>query len=255
MSVQQFGPPTTAMSQTDSSASGLGSEVTTSLICDNTLLRSGLQRVLSGTPFVVAEESPAAGAEPLRKNAQEPTLIILAVSQLSSCTPEMVRQAKERHAAARIVVLADQFDLAFVTQARAAGVDGFCLTASSREVLVTTLELVMLGESMVPGAVVCSILDSMTPSPGPEPANKAPDKPKVFDPGARSLSSREAEILSSLMEGAPNKVIARKLHVAEATVKVHVKAVLRKIGVANRTQAAMWAIDHLPQQAEASLDG
>jgi two-component system nitrate/nitrite response regulator NarL len=71
------------------------------------------------------------------------------------------------------------------------------------------------------------------------------DKPKVFDPGARSLSSREAEILSSLMEGTPNKLIARKLHVTEATVKVHVKAVLRKIGAANRTQAAMWAKGHL----------
>ena len=57
------------------------------------------------------------------------------------------------------------------------------------------------------------------------------------------------------MEGTPNKLIARKLHVTEATVKVHVKAILRKIGATNRTQAAMWAIDHLPQQAEASLDG
>jgi two-component system nitrate/nitrite response regulator NarL len=47
------------------------------------------------------------------------------------------------------------------------------------------------------------------------------------------------------MEGEPNKIIARKLHVTEATVKVHVKAVLRKIGVANRTQAAMWAKGHL----------
>jgi two-component system nitrate/nitrite response regulator NarL len=47
------------------------------------------------------------------------------------------------------------------------------------------------------------------------------------------------------MEGAPNKVIARKLEVAEATVKVHIKAILRKIRVANRTQAAMWAVSHL----------
>jgi two-component system nitrate/nitrite response regulator NarL len=245
MTVQQFGPPTTAMSQTDSSASGLGSEVTTSLICDNTLLRSGLQRVLSGTPFVVAEEGPAANSESVRKTAQEPTLIILAVSQLSSCTPEMVRQAKERHAAARIVVLADQFDLAFVTQARAAGVDGFCLTASSREVLVTTLEMVMLGESIVPGAVVRSIIESLAPSPAPEPASKVSDQPRASDPGSRSLSAREAEILSSLMEGTPNKLIARKLHVTEATVKVHVKAVLRKIGATNRTQAALWAKGHL----------
>ena len=245
MTVQQFGAPTTAMSQADSSANGLGPEVTTSLICDNTLLRSGLQRILSGTPFVVAEESPAANPGSVRKTAQEPTLVILAVSQLSSCTPEMVRQVKERHPAARIVVLADQFDFAFVTQARQAGVDSFCLTGSSREVLITSLELVMLGESMLPGTAVRSILDRMALSPEPAAASKVLDEPKVFDPGARSLSSREAEILSSLMEGNSNKLIARKLHVTEATVKVHVKAVLRKIGVANRTQAAMWAKGHL----------
>jgi two-component system nitrate/nitrite response regulator NarL len=47
------------------------------------------------------------------------------------------------------------------------------------------------------------------------------------------------------MEGEPNKLIARKLHVTEATVKVHVKAILRKIGASNRTQAAIWAKGHL----------
>jgi two-component system nitrate/nitrite response regulator NarL len=244
MTVKQFEAPTTAMSQTDSSASGLGSEVTTSLICDNTLLRSGLQRVLSGTPFVVAEESPAASPGSVRKTAQEPTLIILAVSQPSSCTPEMVRQVKERHPAARIVVLAKQFDLEFVQQGLEAGVNGFCLTDNSREVLITSLELVMLGESMLPGTVVRSIIGSMASSPGPESAGEIADEPKAPDPGARSLSAREAEILSSLMEGTPNKLIARKLHVTEATVKVHVKAILRKIGAANRTQAAMWAKGH-----------
>jgi two-component system nitrate/nitrite response regulator NarL len=60
------------------------------------------------------------------------------------------------------------------------------------------------------------------------------------------LSSREAEILHCLMQGAPNKIIARKLEVAEATVKVHIKAILRKIRVTNRTQAAMWAVAHFP---------
>jgi two-component system nitrate/nitrite response regulator NarL len=67
------------------------------------------------------------------------------------------------------------------------------------------------------------------------------------------LSTREAEILHCLTEGAPNKIIARKLAVAEATVKVHIKAILRKIGAANRTQAAMWATTHLPTGAGSSL--
>ncbi len=68
-----------------------------------------------------------------------------------------------------------------------------------------------------------------------------------------ALSTRESQILHCLTDGAPNKVIARKLDVAEATVKVHVKAILRKIGAANRTQAAMWATTHLPTNVESSL--
>jgi two-component system nitrate/nitrite response regulator NarL len=167
----------------------------------------------------------------------------------------VIKQVKEHFPEARLVALADHFDFGFVQQGLDAGVNGFCLTGSSREVLITSLELVMLGESMLPGTAVRSILDSMALSTEPEAESKVPDEPKVFDPGARSLSSHEAEILSSLMEGNSNKLIARKLHVTEATVKVHVKAVLRKIGVANRTQAAMWAIDHLPARAEASLHG
>jgi two-component system nitrate/nitrite response regulator NarL len=59
---------------------------------------------------------------------------------------------------------------------------------------------------------------------------------------APRLSERQKTILRCLIEGDANKVIARKNNIAEATVKVHVKAILREIGVGNRTQAAMWAM-------------
>ena len=56
------------------------------------------------------------------------------------------------------------------------------------------------------------------------------------------LTHRETEILGCLTEGAPNKMIARQLGITEATVKIHVKSLIRKIGLQNRTQAALWAI-------------
>jgi two-component system, NarL family, nitrate/nitrite response regulator NarL len=235
---------------------GTGPTVPTALICDNSLLHSGLQSVLAGTPFMIAEESPATGPRLVSEEAHEPLLCIQAVSQLSSRSLEVVRQVKERHPAARIVVLADHIDLALVAQGRGSGIDGFCLTASSREVLITTLKLVMLGERVLPGVLVRSILDNMALSPelGPQESNDL-GTPRASEPGVRSITAREAEILRCLMDGAPNKLIARKLDVAEATVKVHVKAILRKIGVANRTQAAMWAMDHLAATGEASLHG
>ena len=60
--------------------------------------------------------------------------------------------------------------------------------------------------------------------------------------------------MQCLMQGAPNKIIARQLDVAEATVKVHVKAILRKIQVANRTQAAMWAVEHMSSRQAKKLE-
>jgi two-component system, NarL family, nitrate/nitrite response regulator NarL len=59
-----------------------------------------------------------------------------------------------------------------------------------------------------------------------------------------SLSEREAQILHGLIQGHANKVIARTCDITEATVKVHMKSILRKIRVANRTQAAIWALEH-----------
>jgi two-component system nitrate/nitrite response regulator NarL len=67
----------------------------------------------------------------------------------------------------------------------------------------------------------------------------------LSDLKACKLSAREMEIVGLLKEGAPNKVIALKLDITEATIKVHVKAILRKIGASNRTQAAMWAQQHM----------
>ena len=66
----------------------------------------------------------------------------------------------------------------------------------------------------------------------------------TFDHMPRKLSHREMGILRCLMQGEPNKIIARQFDITEATVKVHIKAILRKICVRNRTQAAVWAHNH-----------
>ena len=68
---------------------------------------------------------------------------------------------------------------------------------------------------------------------------------KISAPPGLQLSTQEAVILRDLVEGLPNKVIANRLQITEATVKVHVKAILRKVRAKNRTQAAIWALRHL----------
>ncbi|MBM6583458.1 response regulator transcription factor [Microvirga sp. BT689] len=158
---------------------------------------------------------------------------------------------RERSPETLIVALADQFDLDFVRAAHEVGVNGFCLTANDPEVLIKSLELVMLGECVLPFEVVRSI---MSRAPQDQPLQDNTAEPKLSDLKECKLSAREAQILGCLKGGAPNKLIARKFDVTEATVKVHVKAILRKIGAANRTQAAMWASQRLPRTGVSDLN-
>jgi two-component system nitrate/nitrite response regulator NarL len=136
-----------------------------------------------------------------------------------------------------------------------AGAAGVLDTATAPDILITSLELIVLGESVFPAAVILSATNDMVHALRQEHQPGIAGAPiDTHSPGERNLSGREEAILRLLMEGAPNKVIARKLGVAEATVKVHVKAILRKLRAQNRTQAAMWAATHLNSESSERSD-
>lgn len=218
---------------------GIGSQqnglqgVTTGLLCEKPLVRAGLTYLLAGTAFTVVEAPHA-----------EPSLHLIDAADTSEQVLDTVRSIKSEHPLSKVALLGSEFDPDFVLAASAAGVDGFCSTTSRREVLIKSLELIMLGEKMIPGALVHALLSQAPKALSPVAGTPGPHS---HDAKVSSLSPRERVILQAIMGGDPNKVIARKLDVAEATVKVHVKAILRKVGAANRTQAAMWAAGHLAE--------
>jgi two-component system nitrate/nitrite response regulator NarL len=224
----------------------------TVLLCRNALISIGLRHLLEGTCFAITNSASDEAFFSLSCPDASPSLFIMDGSDASSRIIDTAKVLKRRYPEARIAVIADDFDLGFVKLARSAGVDGFCLSTSDREVLIKSLELVMLGEAVLPTHVMTLLLD-MAPVSAEEPQDKAGIGLDSSDPRLRKLSTRESQILNCLTDGAPNKVIARKLDVAEATVKVHIKAILRKIGATNRTQAAMWATTHLPSNVGSSL--
>ena len=109
------------------------------------------------------------------------------------------------------------------------------------DVLLKSLELVVLGETFLLPGVLPLVRD-----PGESAAAAAPAPNK----GA-TLSAQEKCVLRCLAEGHSNKVIANKIDIAVATVKVHVNSIFRKIGTSNRTQAAIWARNNIPQEEPA----
>ncbi len=210
--------------------------VTTFLICRNTLLRTGISHILADTSFVVADEAfddlfmfPAIIDE-------MPVLILLCDSLSAHSYEDTLEKLKAQCSFARVVVFADHLEPQAVVRLCTAGLDGLCPTAMPQAALLKALELVMLGETFLPASVSFELLKrELCPQLWDGRVALAPETPE----GMGKLSARETQILRCLTQGDSNKLIARELGVAEATVKVHLKAILRKLKAANRTQAAI----------------
>lgn len=221
------------------------------VICQNSLVGLGLKNLLSDSCFEVSEVATYDNA--LSLIAAYPTINLFVVDGCGNQSNAFgaISSIRSHHPEAKVAIVGDQFTFDDVKAGIALGVAGFCSTSNS-EALIKSLELVMLQELVVPFSAVRPVMegDSLNSEIGPQ---EDAAEPKVCDPIMRKLSSRETEILRCLIRGASNKVIARQLDVTEATVKVHIKAILRKLRAANRTQAAMWAVEHLVKGEGASL--
>jgi two-component system nitrate/nitrite response regulator NarL len=215
------------------------------LICGNSLVRAGIRHILDGTRYVVVDELEGSSTPSAASDAS-PALYILDESHTADALAKIVEDLRTQSPSARVVVLADHLDPITMMRALQAGLNGLCSTRMERDALLKALELVVLGETFIASALVLTMLDETSQAPESRQAMTSA-VPPINDTAARhhNLSGREVEILKQLMEGESNKVIAKKLGIAEATIKVHVKTILRKVRAQNRTQAALWATAHL----------
>ncbi|MBB5731638.1 two-component system nitrate/nitrite response regulator NarL [Altererythrobacter atlanticus] len=163
------------------------------------------------------------------------TLIVLVDQSAQKYEDDEVFAIRNENENARFVFLTEQLNLEYMTQAFRLGAHGFILKSVGCESLLGSLRLVALGEKVLPGALAEKLPSISSASSVMVSKESSLDTP---------LSDRETEILSCLVIGLPNKLIARRLDLSEATVKVHVKGILRKLGVQNRTQAAIYALNN-----------
>jgi len=227
-------------------AQNASSFVTTILICQSNLIRSGIGLTLARTPFVLTEEEP----EPL---SELPILCLIHMDHAAIGLAETIEQLKAQWPSCRVVLLADSMEPAATGPALQAGLDGLCSTGTGRAPLIKALEFVMLGETFISAAAGLALLEQWQAVPQARGSSLALTPANDFASVSR-LSDREAQILHFLTKGASNKQISREIGLAESTVKVHLKAILRKVRVANRTQAAIWAQQHLNRTAKDALN-
>jgi two-component system nitrate/nitrite response regulator NarL len=197
----------------------------------NGLFREGLRHLFAASSFETVNQSNSVAEAIPFIAALQPALVLVGVSDGDE---EIKRVARIRAAAlrTRIVFLTETIRINRLADALAEGVDGYLLKNMSAEALHQSLQLVLLGEKVFPTDLAHLLTnDRMAPRNG-----------TAHGGHVNGLSDREMQILGCLRAGAPNKQIARDLQIADGTVKVHLKAILKKIGAQNRTQAAIWAM-------------
>lgn len=213
------------------------------IVDSNRLFRAGLISLLGQNADNPVGE--ASSVEELGRQISEGRdydLILLDAPMSDNAAPCPVSAVRALAPDAHVTVLADRFDPAHLRTCFAAGADGYLLKDISSETLRASLNLILLGEKILPSPLADILSrDNGAPINGSHNGYVAGMALLPFD-GAGDLSDREMEILRCLVSGDSNKRIANRLCIAEATVKVHLKSILRKTHAENRTQAAIWAL-------------
>jgi DNA-binding NarL/FixJ family response regulator len=218
------------------------------LVGKNTLFREGLARILGSAGFrILASVSCADDLLPSKLKLHQPLFVVVHTGDDFGAAVEQIELFRGQHPGGRIAIVASHYRQGDLVSAFRAGANGYFVDVVACDVFVKSIELVMMGETILPPAFMPVVLDLEGAPVGeaaPHGENNRAILIRTKDTLAPQLSTREKSILRCLIEGSSNKCIARKINISEATVKVHVKAILRKIRVQNRTQAAIWGMNN-----------
>ena len=206
----------------------------TVLLDPDQLLREGLKRLIEGSEFQTVGEASDPEETTRILQHSEVQLLLLDFCANSAEDFKFLRETRREHKDLRIVILTNRLSAPLLTKALDAGADGYLLKDDlSSESLLQSMRLVMLGEKVFPSRLAAMIKD----------VHFSDGKAESAADGT-GLSRRERDVLRCLVHGYSNKIIGRELGITDATVKVHLKAALRKIKAQNRTQAAIWALNN-----------
>jgi DNA-binding NarL/FixJ family response regulator len=195
---------------------------------DHDVVRRGLTALLDGTEGFAVVGAASDGEEAVaRAGEPEPVVVLMDLSMPGVDGIEATRRLMAQRPESRVVVLTSFSDRERILDALDAGAVGYLLKDAEPDELLRGIEAAARGESPLAPKAAKAVLTA-----------RAESRP------AAELTAREQEVLGLLGQGLANKQIARRLGIAEKTVKAHLTSVFQSIGVTDRTQAALWARSH-----------
>jgi DNA-binding NarL/FixJ family response regulator len=207
------------------------------LVDDQSLFREGLRTLLSAHSDLVVVGEAANGEEAVRQVAAlKPSVALMDLRMPVLDGVGATRRIRAEHPGCRVVVLTTFDDDASVFEALRAGASGYLLKDCSSEQLAAAVRSADRGESTLQPSVASKVIAQLN-----RLAEIAPASGSAAASASVELSDRERDVVRLLGRGATNKEIASALKLAEGTVKNHVTRILEKLGVTDRTQAALRA--------------
>ncbi|HEY2592371.1 MAG TPA: response regulator transcription factor, partial [Chloroflexota bacterium] len=204
------------------------------VVDDHVLTRAGLRAVLADDPeFELVGEANNGGEGVALSRALRPDLVLMDVRMPDMDGLQATRILKEASPSTTVLILSMFEDPELLLEAVKAGAAGYVLKNASEEELRTAMSDALAGNFPVDRHLVRDLLQRV--------ANEAPAPPPAAPPDV--LSAREREVLELLARGCTNREIAEQLVITSSTVKVHVEHILAKLGVSDRTQAAVQAFE------------
>ena len=203
------------------------------IIDDHALFRVGLQGLLEQRGIEVAD-AVASGTEGIQRAEQlKPDIILLDLRMPDMGGLEVLQKLRENESAIPVVMLTTSNEETDLIRSLRSGAQGYLLKDMEPDELVSALRDIEKGKNVVAQDLTDALARMVQGD-----ANVADEEGPFSD-----LTPREMEILCLLAEGQSNKLIARNLGISDGTVKLHVKAILRKLGIHSRVEAAVIAVE------------
>lgn len=199
------------------------------VVDDHVIVRNGLKQFIATADDIELVGMAANGVEALALVADlKPDVVLMDLSMPEMDGVEATRRIVAEHPGVRVLVLTSFSDQTRIMDALRAGAEGYLLKHSEPDEIAAAVRAIHEGGSPLDPKAARVLLESRRTAAESD-----------------NLTDREREVLLLVRAGLANKQIARKLEISERTVKAHLTNVFQRLGVSDRTQAALWASQHL----------